>query len=496
MMKIAYKILPLTALIFALLSAPLVLRADDKTSADTFVKYAPVTLNIDLKSHGKEIPANFSGLSFETGSLRPGNAGTKGHFFDENSKQGLNLFGQMGIKSLRVGGGAVDFNKTAPTNADIDALFAFAKAANVKVIYSLRLLNGNAAENVDIAKYIWSKYLPLLDGFSIGNEPDWNSYHKQDPEITDYPSYLSKWRRFAAAVVKAIPAAKFSGPNTGSNYPVPEAKSTNYNGKSWTVNFANDEKNSGLISFIAQHNYVGQSADGRTINDVIDNMLSPDWTRKQYPALYETNLEPVIADGFAYRLAESNSFSGQVDGGSNSFATALFGLDYMHWWAEHNCLGVNFHNKQWVKNAPIFMDQQKNYQLNPLGYGITAFNLGGHGSVQPITVANGANVNLTAYAVKGKDTLYVTVINKEHGNGAQAANVSIKALGIKGRAKAVFLTANGNAAATSGITLGGVTINNDTPWAGKWVPVVTDNKGNYTVKVQATSAVIIKIPTK
>jgi hypothetical protein len=57
-MKKAYRIFPLIALIFVLLSTPLVLRADDKIPTDTSVKYAPVTLNIDLKSHGKEIPAN------------------------------------------------------------------------------------------------------------------------------------------------------------------------------------------------------------------------------------------------------------------------------------------------------------------------------------------------------------------------------------------------------------------------------------------------------
>ena len=50
---------------------------------------------------------------------------------------------------------------------DIDALFAFAKATDIKVIYSLHFADG-----VETAKYVWAKYRPYVDYFAFDNEPD------------------------------------------------------------------------------------------------------------------------------------------------------------------------------------------------------------------------------------------------------------------------------------------------------------------------------------
>lgn len=455
---------------------------------------APVTITVNLKTQGPIIPDDFTGLSFETGSERIGNAGVKGYFFDADSKQVLTLFKEMGIKHLRVGGGSVDIKTIEPTKADIDHFFGFVKAANVKVLYSFRLLNGNAVVNAGIAKYIWSKYGAYIDCFSIGNEPDWRSYHLTDPEITDYPSYYKKWKRFQKTILDSVPAAKFTGPETGSNYPVIGAKNTNYNEKSWTVNFADDEKGSKLINYISLHNYAGQDAPGNTIESLVEKMLSPNMAKVNFPALYETDLVPVLKTGFKYRVTESNSFSGDVAGASNSFAAALFALDYMHWWAAHNAAGVNFHNKQWVKNAPIYKDANGSFNAYPIGYGIKAFNIGGHGTAQPVTITNPEGINLTAYAVSATQGLYVTIINKSYGDGAKDALITIKAPNAGKKTATMSLnTENNNITALTGVTLGGAPISNSDPWQGKWTTIKTKKAGNCVVQVPASSAIIVKI---
>jgi hypothetical protein len=453
-----------------------------------------VTVAVDLKTKGPIIPDDFTGLSFETGSERIGNAGVKGYFFDANSKQVLNLFKELGIKNLRVGGGSVDIKTVEPTRADIDHFFGFVKAANLKVLYSFRLLNGNATVNADIAKYIWSRYGSYIDCFSIGNEPDWRSYHLTDLEITDYPSYYKKWKRFQKAILDSVPAATFTGPETGSNYPVNGAKNTNYNDKSWTVNFAGDEKGSKLINYISLHNYAGQDAPGNTIQTLLEKMLSADMAKVNFPALYQTDLVPVLKAGFKYRVTESNSFSGDVAGGSNSFAAALFSLDYMHWWAAHNSAGVNFHNKQWVKNAPIYKDADGSFNAYPIGYGIKAFNIGGHGAVQPITITNTDGINLTAYAVQSTDGLYITIINKTYGTGSKDAQVILKSSNTAHNVAILSLNAPGNdVTSLAGITLGGAPISNNEVWQGKWTPVKTKKASNCIVQVPASSAIIVKI---
>ena len=110
---------------------------------------SPVVISIDPTSPRTPIPPDFSGFSFETGRLRR-NHDTGAYFFDSSNTQLLTIFRNLGIESLRIGGNTVD-RGYVPSTADIDALFRFAKAANVKVVYSLRLANGDAAQDASIA---------------------------------------------------------------------------------------------------------------------------------------------------------------------------------------------------------------------------------------------------------------------------------------------------------------------------------------------------------
>src|SRR6185436_2399868 len=100
----------------------------------------------ELKEPGGEIPADFSGVSFEVALVRANEQGV--HYFRPDNGPLIKLFGTLGIKSLRIGGNTSDRDaKELPSEADLDSLFAFAKAAGVKVIYCLRLHNGDPAED-------------------------------------------------------------------------------------------------------------------------------------------------------------------------------------------------------------------------------------------------------------------------------------------------------------------------------------------------------------
>jgi hypothetical protein len=470
---------------------------------------SPVLLTI-ANSPGYAIPADFNGLSFETGSERSGNARTSGYMFSATNTELITLFQNIGLRNIRMGGGTVD-DQTPPGlgkegYAGIDNLFAFARQAGVKVIYSLRLPGSAtmnyAASDAAIAHYIWVHYQPLLACFAIGNEPDWKSYRYppfgagHDPAITNYPSYLADWERFATAINRAVPGATFAGPDTGSY-----STSTYYHGQSWTQRFAEEEKNSGIVTLITQHLYVGAQprVPGKktllSAGQAIDNMLSPGWDTITNQWLYDHNLAPVVAVGLPYRLTESNDYLGGVTNASDAFAAALWTLDYLHWWAAHKCAGVNFHNKQWIRTDTICRDTAGNYQISPKAYGIKAFDLGGHGQVEPLTLANTDGLDLTAYAVGSATNLYVTIINKEHGPGARAAAVDIVAGGFpSGSAVALFLTGPaGDLTATKGITLGGAPITNQAPWQGQWAALNPPANGEWAVTVPAGSAAIIKI---
>lgn len=456
---------------------------------------APVLeIRINTGETGKLIPAEFNGLSVETGCLRKDNAGYTrygGHFISADNPETIQIFKTLGIKHLRVGGGSVDSNKIEPGYEDIDHLFAFARAAGLKVVYSFRLLNGDGAHNAEIAGYIWDNYSDALDCFSIGNEPDWDSYHKTDPDIKDYPSYMDKWTSFANIIKSAVPEAVFTGPDTGSNYPVTGAKNTDWNGKSWSVNFAGDLMNSGLVKYISTHNYVGQDAAGQQLEPsrMVSKMLSRSWTNKEYPALHHAVAKPVMELGEAYRLSESNSFSGGLEGGSNCFATALFALDYLHWWSEHQCSGVDFHNKQWVLNAPIGMDTETgSLYVNPVGYGIAAFSIGGTGYVQPVTAENRGQVNITYYAVRNGNEIYLTLINKEYGNNGKEVEVDIELDKEASDIRTMLLASPEDSPLSLKATLGGSEISGSKPLNANW-----EKADGLTFRCRPATALIIKI---
>ena len=461
--------------------------------AATAQSYVTVTVT---NSPGFRIPDNYTGLSFEIGTQRPGHGGVSGYIFSDTNTPVVTLCQNMGLHNLRIGGGTVDgTNAVLLNNNDIDNLFAFARAVgSLDVIYSLQLENGNTATDAATAQYIAQNDGAQLNSFAIGNEPDFNSYHYPpfgtgtDPAITDYPSYLADWRTFAATVTNAVPGAVFAGPDTGDY-----TGSTYYNGESWTQHFADDEQGPTNVILITQHYYVGGSPGSTTAQQAINNMLSTNWVLSNYPTLCNNNLVPVIDDGLPYRLTESNDYLTGITNASNAFASALWALDYMHWWAAHGCAGVNFHNKPWLMTDTIYYDSSGLYQVNPKAYAIKSFDLAGHGNVEPLGINSTNGLNLTAYAVSDQTNLYVTLINKEQVSGARDAVVTIALTGFSsGGVEAMFLLAP-SVSATNGVTLGGASITNNAPWAGQWTALGSITNQECTITVTAGSAALVKI---
>jgi hypothetical protein len=449
---------------------------------------SPVILTIDPRTSGAAIPSNFIGLSFGMKALHANRDGA--HFFSPTNVALVTLFQNLGVSHLRMGGTTVESPPETPIpgQAEIDNLFAFARAAGVnKIIYSLRLLETDparpyAATNAAIAKYIWTHYRPWLECFALGNEPDLRRVYGQDLYITNFTTYLDKWRKFAQAITNAVPEAKFAGPDGGSG------------NESWTTRFANEERDSGLISVVTEHFYVGGKGRGVEAREGIEAMLSPAWV-KANQTLFDKVAAPVFSNGLNFRFTEANDhYSGGVSNASDTFAGALWALDFLHWWAAHGASGVDFHNTQWVVNDVIIPDAKGQWTINPKGYGLKAFELGSHGSNQPVAISNLDGLNLTAYAVRGGGSFFVTIINKEHGAAAHSAEATILCHGAGNRSEAIFLTSpNGDVAAKTGVTLGGASIGNDGPWLGTWTTLVSEKTGQCSLLVPPATAAIVKI---
>jgi hypothetical protein len=238
-------------------------------------------------------------------------------------------------------------------------------------------------------------------------------------------------------------------------------------------------------------------------------MLSTQWVdsyQKFYSALNDVdNPKPL-----RYRLEETNSyFHGGAKDVSDTFAAALWGLDYMHWWAAHGAAGLNFHTGEKVaagdQTTPcyyaVFLASGKGFAIQPLGYAIKAFDLASHGRTVP-TALGPSHVNVTAYGVLSHDSvLYVTLVNKEYGPNAQDAFVTIKGSETYGYAESIRLEAPaGDASAKTGLMLGGDSIHENGAWGGEWNAVQRSPRtGDVEIVVPNATAVILKLsrqPTK
>jgi hypothetical protein len=452
-----------------------------------------VTIGIDTTAAGKPISPVFAGFSYETSLVLPDKDGN--YYFRADNQPLLNLYKTLGIKHIRVGGNFSDKPTVPiPVIADIDSLFSFAHAAGVKVVYTIRLKGQpDASHMAPIAKYILDHYSANLDCFAIGNEP--SIYYKNA-----YETYREVWGKFMQQIVAVAPAAMFCGPNTDRNY-------------EWAVHFANDFGATGRIKEINEHAYVGLTArkwvspdpdqNAKLNAEARDLMLSDNWV-KLYQGVYDGFVPAVLGDKLPYRLEETNTFfNGGVKGASDTFTASLWALDYLYWWAEHDASGINFHTGDTVAAGQevtpcryaAYWSTPTGYEAHPVGYGIAAFSLGGHGNLLPTTVQSAPAIHLTAYAVAGDDgAIYLTIVNKEHGEAAQDAAVSITLPDkFTHGAESALVVAGGDIASTTGVTLGGASIADDGTWNGAWADLpAPPQAGHFTLTVPAASAAVFK----
>ena len=205
-------------------------------------------------------------------------------------------------------------------------------------------------------------------------------------------------------------------------------------------------------------------------------------------------------------FSEANSFSnGGAAGVSDAFASALWGLDYLYWWAAHGAAGVNFHTggtapgitpRSPMKYA-VFWNSSEGFAVRPLAYALKAFALASNGRLVSVNVSSETSLpNVRAYAVLAPDgSLYVTLINTEHGPGGRDAEATLAPGQGFARGEIMRLTSpDGDVQARSGGMLGGAVINDDGKWNGTWAPLSPPSGGGqFKLRVPAATAAIVRL---
>ncbi len=462
----------------------------------------PVTLQLDTGKPSSAVSPEMLGLSYETSVLLGDAHGT--HYFRGDHLPLITLFKTLGVKSLRIGGNSVDAAAFAvPSEGDVRDLLDFAKAAGVKMIYSVRLQessiagapkdttsNGESAAN--IARFIHGYGPEVVDCFAIGNEPNY---------LKDYTAYRAHWKSIRDAILAVYPEATFCGPDQD---PAPDLD------KKMVADFGNP---SGRLVKISQHSYpFGCSFKNPKARDDVsklipvdaglgrEKMLSPS-AYEIYRKIYDGIAHSISGTPVTYCLTETNSFwfSG-LKGASDSYASALWASDYLHWWAARGASNINFHTGDRTGGEvtlpcqyAAFVTSGDGYEVRPLSYGMKLFDLGGHGRHLPLETVSAKKEALREYAPlsEGK-VVSVPLINKSHGASAESVDVEIKAdvpLAESG-AQVIYLRAkNDDISGTAGdVTLGDAPIKTDGTWNGHWTPLPLSAENNTVIHVTVPPA--------
>jgi hypothetical protein len=412
-----------------------------------------VTIQLDSKTVTGRIAPDFIGFGYETSAVAQTN------YFRGDNCTLIRLYRQLGANGLiRIGGNISDHTRYEPTGTstvnpeeavtiinqrNLEDLAAFARATGWKVMWGLNLGTGSREEAAQEAVAVTKILGDRLQSFEIGNEVDLRG--RYELKYNDFNSYYSNFLAYKASIRAALPSAEFSGPDVAGNF-------------SWLRTFAQKEGKD--VRLLTHHYYrTGASSPSATL----ENLLGTDegWIKRLQ------QLRTISSEsGVPFRINEINSFSGGGKVGvSDTFASALWCLDYMFQSATFGCDGVNMetdiNQHAWVSHySPIAHREDWSCEAHPEYYGMLAFALAGKGDLLHAILEKDGAIHLTAYATRDDGKIWLIVVNKDL---ACDANISLALPEGSAKSEAFRLEAP-SVDSTNQVTLAGTKVSSDGAW--------------------------------
>jgi hypothetical protein len=428
-----------------------------------------------------EIPPDFIGLGYEMLSVAtPGLLSTKNHRYLELVR-GLGPRGVMRIGGIVAdytryvanGAPANDIKNTVITRANLDEFAGFLKASGWKAIWSVNFAQGTIPQAVDEAQAVSEALGSNLLALELGNEVE--NYGKNQPfraaNPYAYESYRAEFDAWRAAIVQAVPGARFAGPDTAQSL-------------DWVERMAKDAD--GKIQLLTTHYYRNGQRRGSA-----QQLLTPD------PRLEEALVRMRVASkqsAIPWRMCEINSFSGGgLPGVSDTFIGALWTLNTMLRLAQSGCSGVNIetggNQLGFVSSySPI---QDDGHGVNSPGvpyYGMLAFAHAFSGCHQMLSLkTDNLGEGLWAYAFGAAGKPHSIIVVNMTGLDSQ---ISVADLGVR-RASVMYLTAP-SMDSKSGVTFGGAAVDS----AGHWKPKTTEKLQRESFLVPRMSAAVLRVDNR
>jgi hypothetical protein len=453
------------------------------------------TLAVDAAHPAGKLPADFAGLSYEMRELGIGS-------FESRRGNLVEMFRTLGRSNIRIAGNTLDRDtlwvpsgqqppqplpdwvQDVVTPTDIKRLDGFLRATGWQAEVGINVGRWDAALGADQARSMQSILGRRLLATECGNEPNSWPGKVGKPAGYDYPQYKPDWE----ACANAMATNRIAGPDTSSPTKTVE----------WVRNFAHDERS--RINMLAIHNYsVGASA---TVTD----LLSPATNVKQFDAV-APHLVTAKAENVPIRIDETNSAAGGgIKGVSDTYASALWVMDYSLQMAREGFDGVNLHGGLGVCGAPLYNgkfqiytpicaanaedEKAKIYKAMPEYYGLYMASRMGPGRFLPVTLSTDRNIN--AYAVRGDDGRTRIAIIQKDDTATAPVHVDLTVGTGSGTAEIVRLT--GTSLTGQDAAIQGATVDRRGHLPHGRADRTRVRKGTLGVDVAAGSAVVVTLP--
>ena len=375
-----------------------------------------ISLAIDSATTLAKVPADYMGLSYESGQL------AYPDYFSPKNAALIQMFRRLSPAGvLRLGGNLSEFTvwsdtepATSPeagglvgpdpghreprtftiTPHSIRNLQDFLTATGWRCIYGLNLGGGTVEQALAEGGCVTKTLGPQLMCVQFGNEPDLFKHRDEGNQPWTYDEYLAKWKTFRAAFHEKLPHVAVAGPDTASN-------------QKWVKQFTEDVPKE--IVLVTSHYYpLGPPTDPSM---TIDKLLHPG---TRFDSSCRMAIESAKAAGLPFRMAEGNSCynAGKPDV-SDTFAGALWAADYCLQMASLGCVGVNLHGGANGYYSPIVGSIETGFTARPEYYGLAlAQQFAGHTLHSTTLDAHGANVTAYAAITAGAAGL-ITIVNKD-----------------------------------------------------------------------------------
>jgi hypothetical protein len=461
-------------------------------AGDPPVRGKPVSVSVAERPTGAMTPDDFIGLSFEMRSL-PTIAGYvgRGNLVElmRSLGHGVMRFGGVSADEQAAwvgpGGALPGWASTAIAEGDLSGLAALARATGWSVLLTVNLGHYEPAAAAQEAKTAHALLGGALAGIEIGNEPDlYVRKHMRAPGW-DLAAYLSQAAAYRAAIEAAVPGMPIAGPDP----------STGVAGLQW-VSAAASTLHPELLT---DHYYPLSSCGYRP---TVSELLSPNVRRAESEMLGKM-MAIAHAHATPLRVDETNSISCEGRAGvSDTFASALWALDYTARAMAAGVAGVNFHDLIAKPGAysPLLARGSGalaagTLHAEPEWYALLAAHAleqtGGGALPTEIAGVAPGELSASAFGAPSGRVRLLLVDYDPPGSPPLAVHLRVDRALVSG--SVLRLTAP-SPAATSGVRLGGRAVAADGTWTPpRALPAVSGPAGALAVQIAPNSAAVVTL---